>query len=350
MAVGIYDQVIAFDHEKGKCWLIVHAEDGTEGWIKQKETMKILDGAFMPPSFKPATLDWESNMDPDTYEAAATKVLDYIYKGEIYQANIAQRFEADLPEGFEPYAHYQRLREVNPAPHAAYFNLGGGAVISSASPERFVSVRGQVVETQPIKGTRPRVGEKLMDEMYKAALLESKKDRAENIMIVDLMRNDLSKVCRAHSVKVSKLCAVQSFTSVHHLVSTINGVLEDDKTSIDLLRACFPGGSITGAPKIRAQEVIEEIEGALKNGRRGPYCGSIGYIGFDGAMDSSILIRTLVFEDGKVSLSVGSGIVADSDVDDEYQETFHKAEAIFRSFSGLSYEIEEDYLAAMAAE
>lgn len=348
MAVGIYDHLIAFDHAQNKAWIITHAADEAEARIKQKDTLRLLERNHLEQSrnaaapYLPVALNWESNMDTDIYEQAIIKTLDYIYAGEIYQANIAQRFEADLPGDFNTYAHYLRLRDVNPAPFASYFNLGD-AVISSASPERFLTVDGHKVETRPIKGTRPRAGDDALDEHYTRELLNSEKDRAENIMIVDLMRNDLSKVCRARSVEVSQLCGLESFASVHHLVSIVKGELKEDKSALDLLRACFPGGSITGAPKIRAQQVIEEIEDV----RRGPYCGSIGYIGFNGIMDSSILIRTLVYEDRKVSLSVGSGIVADSDIDAEYQETFDKADAIFQSFDGLAYEIEEEYLAAM---
>ena len=222
--------------------------------------------------------------------------------------------------------------------------MGSGIQISSASPERFLTVKDGTVETRPIKGTRPHVGDPAIDQLYRNSLENSEKDRAENTMIVDLLRNDLSKVCDAHSIDVEELCALETFASVHHLVSTITGTLKEDSGPVDLLRACFPGGSVTGAPKIRAMEIIEEIEPL----RRGPYCGAMGYIGFDGAMDSAILIRTLVYQDGAVSLQSGSGVVADSDPDEEYQETFDKADAIFRSFNDYAYEIEEDYLAAMA--
>jgi para-aminobenzoate synthetase component 1 len=197
------------------------------------------------------------------------------------------------------------------------------------------------VETRPIKGTQPRSGNPILDLQYKEKLEASQKDHAENTMIVDLLRNDLSKVCLAASVEVTDLCKLESFASVHHLVSTVRGKLKSGKTALDLLRACFPGGSITGAPKIRAMEIIEELEPT----RRGPYCGAMAYIGFDGTMDSSILIRTLVYDRNKVSLQVGGGIVADSNADQEYQETFDKAAAMFRSFEAPAQADDEELLA-----
>jgi para-aminobenzoate synthetase component 1 len=204
----------------------------------------------------------------------------------------------------------------------------GPLKISSASPERFISVRDRAVETRPIKGTRPRMGDPAVDQLYRNELENSEKDRAENAMIVDLLRNDLSKVCEDHSVEVPALFALEDFASVHHLVSTVTGALRVDKTPADLLRACFPGGSITGCPKVRAMEIIEEQEPH----RRGPYCGALGYLGFNGNMDTNIAIRTLVYTGDTVSFNTGSGIVADSDPAGEYEETFDKAESIFRSF------------------
>ncbi len=208
----------------------------------------------------------------------------------------------------------------------------GDVKISSASPERFFTVKDKRVETCPIKGTRPRSDKLSEDRANKNALIESEKDRAENTMIVDLLRNDLSRVCDAHSIDVTDLCKVESFSNVHHLVSTIHGHLKHDRTPIDLLRASFPGGSITGAPKVRAMEIIDEIEPT----RRGAYCGSIGYIGFDETMDTNILIRTLVFENNAVSLQAGGGIVIDSNPEDEYQETIDKASSLLRSFDSNS--------------
>ncbi len=336
--IGIYDQVFAHDHKTGKSWLITHAPDEAAAKAKQKAFLRILEKAQPIPVFADTELPWESNFDALDYQNQVRKVIEYIHAGDIFQANLSQRFDAELPTGFSPFSHYLRLRDVNAAPFACYMNAGD-VNIASASPERFLTVSDGHVETRPIKGTRPRSGNAAMEEFYKNELLNSEKDRAENTMIVDLLRNDLSRVCTPESVNVTGLCEIESFARVHHLVSTVTGKLQQDKTPLDLLRACFPGGSITGAPKIRAMEIIEELEPT----RRGPYCGSVGYIGFDGSMDSNILIRTLVYQGNYVSFQVGGGIVSDSDADSEYEETFHKADAIFQSFAGgVSTECFED--------
>jgi para-aminobenzoate synthetase component I len=245
-------------------------------------------------------------------------VREYILAGDIFQANLSQRLQAPLSGS--PQSLYARLRAGTPAPYAAYFDMGG-AVLVSSSPELFLRLRGSSVETQPIKGTAPRSADPLEDAGRVAALARSEKDRAENVMIVDLLRNDLSRVCRDESVRVPRLCEVESHGPVHHLVSTVTGELRSECDAIDLLRASFPGGSITGAPKIRAMEVIAELEPT----QRGPYTGSIGYIGFDGSMETSIVIRTFVVKAGVAYFQVGGGIVADSDPDREYQETMDKA-------------------------
>ncbi|MFK7839714.1 MAG: aminodeoxychorismate synthase component I [Bdellovibrionales bacterium] len=327
MAVGIYDTVIAFDHDKKQSWIITHANDYQTAKRKQDYILSIVEGIEEPQPETDITIDWHANFSRHDYEQRIRKTIDYIKAGDIFQANIAQRFDAKLPEDFNPFEHYLRLRQINAAPFACYMNTGN-TKISSASPERFLSSRQGRVFTQPIKGTRPVSQDQEIDEAARKDLLHSEKDKAENTMIVDLLRNDLSKVCKTDSVEVSDLCALETFASVHHLVSTIRAELKEDKTPVDLLKACFPGGSITGAPKIRAMEIIEELEPS----RRGPYCGSIGYIGFDGTMDTNILIRTLVYEGNTVSLQSGGGIVVDSDPSDEYQETLDKARAMFKSF------------------
>ncbi len=327
MAVGIYDQVLAHDHLLKKTWLFTHARNEHEARQKSEFLMGIFTQDYDQPDYLPCELDWRANFAKEDYIADVQKIIDYIYAGDIFQANMSQRFEAPLPDGFDPFIHYLNMRQVNAAPFSTYMNIGD-VKISSASPERFLTVRDRHVETKPIKGTRPHVNDFKQDRAYKAELQESEKDRAENTMIVDLLRNDLSKACEAHSISVPELCKLETFASVHHLVSTVHGKLSEGKTAIDLLRSCFPGGSITGAPKIRAMEIIEELEPT----RRSAYCGSMGYIGFDGNMDTNILIRTLTYEGGKVSFQVGGGIVADSVPEEEYQETLHKAEAIFRSF------------------
>lgn len=222
-----------------------------------------------------------------------------------------------------------RLRQQNPAPFAAFLHTPEAQILST-SPERFLALHDGQVETKPIKGTRPRcLQDAAQDAAIAQELLNSNKDRAENVMIVDLLRNDLSKVCELGSVRVPHLFALESFARVHHLVSTVTGRLAANKTALDLLRACFPGGSITGAPKLRAMQIIEELEPQ----RRGVYCGSIGYVGFDGQMDSNIAIRTLIYAQAQLRFWVGGGIVADSHMDAEYAETFAKAEAIFRALS-----------------
>ncbi len=327
MAVGIYDQVLAHDHLENRTFMITHARDAREATVKKDFLLDIYRRPYEVARYHPSPLDWSSNFTQKTYQNAVQRVIDYIYEGDIFQANLSQRFDAELPRGFDPIAHYMHMRTLNPVPYGAYMNIGA-VKIASASPESFLTVNGKHVVTSPIKGTRPRFDDPAHDQSSAQDLQGSEKDKAENTMIVDLMRNDLSRVCKAETIEVSKLCGLESFSKVHHLVSHIEAELEDNKTALDLMRACFPGGSITGAPKVRAMEIIEELEGIS----RGPYCGSVGYIGFDGVMDSSILIRTLVYEQNRVSLSVGGGIVADSNPEAEYRETLDKAQGVMRSF------------------
>jgi len=259
-----------------------------------------------------------SNLSRAAYANAFKRVQAYIRAGDCYQVNLAQRFTATAAG--DPWAAYCRLRTLNPAPFSAYLKTPFGEVLSS-SPERFLSLRHGQVKTQPIKGTSPRGVNAAEDAALRQALSQSEKDRAENLMIVDLLRNDLGRVCRPGSIQVPTLFATETYASVHHLVSTVRGELRDDEDAASLLRACFPGGSITGAPKIRAMQIIEEIEPH----RRGVYCGAIGYLGFDGAMDTNIAIRTIVHSGGEVRLWAGGGLVYDSDSEQEYRETFDKA-------------------------
>ncbi len=328
MAVGLYDRVVAFDHAHRRASLIVLAEDEKDAQAKFEHFKALVaNNITLPTPGVGADIRWTSNFMQKSYESAVQKIIDYIYAGDIFQANLSQRFTADLPPGFDPFAHYLVLRAVNAAPFASYMNFGSFQ-ISSASPERFLQVRDRQAETRPIKGTRPRAADSVQDKALRQELVNSEKDHAENAMIVDLMRNDLSKVCEDFSIRAPQLCEPESFASVHHLVSVVTGTLRADRSPVDLLRACFPGGSITGAPKVRAMEIIEEFEPV----RRGPYCGALGYIGFNGAMDTNIAIRTIVYERDKAWFNAGGGIVADSNPAAEYQETLDKAAAIFRSF------------------
>ena len=322
MAIGIYDWVLLVDHQLQECWLLSQGRSpATHGQWRQliAQFSQAVDEEESNPFHVEGRL--RSNMTRAEYQRSFQRIQHYIHEGDCYQVNFAQRFE--LPVSGDPWWAYRKLRQVNPAPFAAYFNLPDLQLLSF-SPERFLHVYQNQVETRPIKGTLPRDDDPQRDKMLAGQLQRSEKDRAENLMIVDLLRNDLGKSCKPGSVKVPSLFDIESFTSVHHLVSTVTGELAADKNAIDLLKGCFPGGSITGAPKLRAMQIIEELE----PDRRGIYCGSIGYLGFDGGMDSNIAIRTLIHIDGKLSFSAGGGIVADSDPEAEYAETFHKISAI----------------------
>ncbi|MCK6418704.1 MAG: aminodeoxychorismate synthase component I [Alphaproteobacteria bacterium] len=327
LAIGFYMTFISADHQTGETCLHLRAEDDAQAQEKKKKIIEAIACTAIP-DYKSCAPSWQENLDDAEFAARVQRLIDYIRAGDLFQANMTRAFDAVLPDDFDPLAHYFHLRRVCPAPFSAYMNLGGGRVIASASPERFLQVQDGMITTCPIKGTRPRGKDSAKDKYNRAELENSAKDRAENIMIVDLMRNDLSKICTPDSVDVEKLCDVESFSSVHHLVSTVRGRLADGQTALDALRACFPGGSITGAPKIRAMEIIEELEPA----RRGAYCGALAFIDPQGNMDSNILIRTLVYESGHVRLQTGAGITADSIPAEETQETHDKARAILGSF------------------
>ncbi|WP_198245130.1 aminodeoxychorismate synthase component I [methane-oxidizing endosymbiont of Gigantopelta aegis] len=319
MAVGIYHWAVIVDHHKQQTHLIGHhlSEDVWETLIDQ---FSLLPAVPQDDSF--SVLETPvSNMDRDYYAKAFDKIQHYLKEGDCYQVNLAQRFSAPCQGNL--WLAYRYLRQINAAPFSSYINLPDVQVLSS-SPERFLSVNDGEVETKPIKGTRSRKFSEQLDVLQIGALIESRKDRAENVMIVDLLRNDISKCCKPGSVKVPRLFDIESYATVHHLVSTVKGELKHDQHALDLLRSCFPGGSITGAPKIRAMEIIEELEPH----RRGVYCGSIGYIGFNGNMDTNIAIRTLVHSDGCIRLWAGGGIVNDSSMEEEYQESFDKAAAL----------------------
>ena len=329
MAVGLYDVVAAFDHEKREAWIISTgfpaAGDARTARAKARaDALAAALGTLAPAVPERPRARWIPESTRAEHESRVAQTLEAIRAGEIYQANVTQRFLAHLPKNAAPFDLYRLLRARSPAPFAAFLNAGDMALIS-ASPERFLSLdpRG-LVETRPIKGTRPRGKTPAEDAGLAQELLASPKDRAENLMIVDLLRNDLSRVCEPGSIQVPELCALESFPAVHHLVSSVTGRMRSGLGAVDLLRAAFPGGSITGAPKIHAMEIIH----ALEPRPRGPYCGALAWMGFNGAMDSSIVIRTLVKAGDQLIAQAGGGIVADSDPTQEYDESLTKVAAL----------------------
>lgn len=319
MAVGIYQWAVVVDHQQELSYLVGRA-GSHEYWQRLIKQFSAYPEQVNIGTFK-VTGEIQSNMTKEAYSQAFSRIKEYLKEGDCYQVNLAQRFIANC-QG-DPWAAYCQLQKINSAPFSGFLNVPGVQVLCS-SPERFLKVSDGLVETKPIKGTRRRKANALANQQQIDELQSSHKDRAENVMIVDLLRNDISKNCMPSSIKVPKLFDVESYATVHHLVSTISGQLASGSHALDLLRSCFPGGSITGAPKIRAMEIIEELEPH----RRGIYCGSIAYIGFDGNMDSNITIRTLVHSDSSIRFWAGGGIVNDSLLEDEYQESFDKAEAM----------------------
>lgn len=349
LAIGLYDVVVAFDHLTEQAWLISqgwpertqttrrlrarrrladfqsHLQErlGTKAGDQSRREPQISSRKILGPNHIVGRGAVHSNFTAETYRKSVARAIEYIRAGDIFQVNLAQRLLH--PANRHSTELYMNLRRENPAPFAGYFDLGDAQVIS-ASPERFLRVAQRTVETRPIKGTRPRRRGDEADLYAGDDLRASEKDRAENIMIVDLMRNDLSRVCDVDSVKVTQYCEIETYQFVQHLVSAVRGELAADRTVIDLVRASFPGGSITGAPKIRAMQIIAEIEPHA----RGAYCGSLGFLSSGGAMDLSILIRTITASGGWWQFPVGGGIVAQSDPAREYDETWHKAEGLLR--------------------
>ena len=319
MAIGIYTWAVIVDHHQQQSYLVGYADSDAQ-WQELIEQFSVLKTSESETPFS-VTSAITSNMDESTYATAFKKIKQYLKEGDCYQVNLAQRFVANCTGA--PWTAYLKLRALNTAPFSCYLNLPNLQVLSS-SPERFLKVTQRLVQTKPIKGTRPRKTDIFEDEQQKQSLQNSDKDKSENLMIVDLLRNDIGKTCKKGSVKVPLIFNVESYATVHHLVSTVTGVLEDDQHALDLLKTCFPGGSITGAPKIRSMEIIEELE----PNRRGVYCGAIGYIGFNGNMDTNIAIRTLVHSNDTIRFWAGGGIVNDSEMADEYQESFDKAKAL----------------------
>lgn len=348
--LGCYDWVIAWDHQLERAWLISTGLPETgparsrRASERQASIRALLVGECRSPSppsrpsahrtattpapLHPFAAGIRSTFTRSGYCDAVRRVIDYLFAGDIFQANLSHRLQGQLAE--PPFDLYRRLRRHNPAPFAAYLDFGE-LVVASSSPERFlrVSPGTRVVEARPIKGTRPRGSSPADDAALRQELSESEKDRAEHVMIVDVLRNDLARVCRPGSVRVPELFALEQYATVHHLVSTVVGELAPDRDVVDLLRAAFPGGSITGAPKIRAMQIIAELEPT----QRGVYCGSIGYLSVTGALDTSIVIRTYLVLGEDVYFQVGGGIVADSDPEQEYRETLDKARGLISALS-----------------
>jgi para-aminobenzoate synthetase component 1 len=341
LAVGIYDWVISWDHVENRAWIVSSGlGDGTragnrlaqvKSWLATTPLRTERPDAvcYMP---EPSHYSFEvcpivgSNFTPAEFRAATSRIIEYIHAGDCYQVNLSQQLSC--PNTIDVCNIYEQLRSTNPAPFAGFLAINSKQTLLSASPEQFLRVdHTGCVTTRPIKGTRPRSHDPARDAANLAVLQLSEKDRAENVMIVDLLRNDLGKVCEYGSIKVERVCEPESHPTVHHLVSEVTGQLRKGKTALDLLIAAFPGGSVTGAPKIRAMEIITELEPDA----RGAYCGSLGYIGFNGTMDMNILIRTMTADSITVRFNVGAGIVADSDPEKEYFETLVKAEGMLQA-------------------
>jgi para-aminobenzoate synthetase component I len=339
LMIGFYDLVISFDQVEKRAWIIStgfpeagikqqqRAEERLQ-WLSQQLSNEVTTSLL----HDMANFNTHTDINATEYQNKVQKIIDYILAGDVFEANLSRRFQGQLPEDCDPFDIYRQLRGCNPAPFAAYLNFKD-TILASASPERFVKLSQGDVEARPIKGTCPRGKTEDEDILLAQALIRSQKDRAENIMIVDLMRNDLSKVCRDYSVSVPQLCGLESYATVHHLVSVVTGKLQENRAAMDLLQAVFPGGSVTGAPKLRAMEIIAELEPT----QRGPYCGSIGYIGFDGTMDTSITIRTFSIKDRIITFQTGGAVVADSSPLEEHNETLTKAAALFQAL-GVQYD------------
>jgi len=350
VALGVYDWVISFDHIQQRAWLISTGVSpgnasleqsgiragmrlaNVKAWLENPnpgpalttETRGVSPLSLSPQFPLAGNAGVTSNFSRDEYIAAVRRAVEYVHAGDCFQVNLSHRLLAPLRE--HPLGLYARLRKRSPAPFGAYFDAGSFQVLS-ASPERFLKVSNGEIETRPIKGTRPRGATPAEDAALANELRDSPKDRAENVMIVDLLRNDLGRVSEYGSVQVTKLCEVETFPQVHHLVSEVRGRLRPGCGPFEILRATFPGGSVTGAPKVRAMEIIAELE----RNARGAYCGALGFLGFDGTCDLNILIRTMTAAQGWVQFPVGGGIVADSDPQREYEETLHKAAGMLRA-------------------
>ncbi|MEN9755423.1 MAG: Para-aminobenzoate synthase component 1 [Pseudomonadota bacterium] len=335
LSFGFYDVVFAHDALTKKSFLISSGFpefDDRRRLSRAEERLQLFEAKLKthPRALKnnPPVKNWHSNFTKADYEAAVVEVIEAILRGDIFQANLSQCFTAKRPQVYDPLTFYLALRDISPAPFVAYIE-SRDVTYTSNSPERFLKLEHTgFIEARPIKGTARRSSDPTEDRALAHALLESEKDRAENTMIVDLLRNDLSRVAKTGSVRVPTLCGLETYANVHHLVSVIEATLKPEYDLFDLIRATFPGGSITGAPKIKAMDIIAEQEKTP----RGVYCGAMGYISFDGTMDLNIAIRTATFTKDEIRFSAGGGITALSDPDSEYRETLVKAERLFKAF------------------
>lgn len=331
--IGVYDWALVQDHKLRKSHFVCqHLDAGAQSALNRLEELAEANDTTAPTHFA-LTSELCGAWSYAEYSRAFDQVQDYIQAGDCYQINLSQRYSARY-QG-DPAALYLKLRKQTSAPFSAYFGCDdiaghGDCSIVSFSPERFLNVQGKLIATQPIKGTAPRAADPATDAANAQWLLDSEKDRAENLMIVDLLRNDIGKSCEPGSINVPQLFELQSFAAVHHLVSTVQGRLRPDLHPLDALRSAFPGGSITGAPKLRAMEIIEELEPY----RRSVYCGSMFYAGYNGNMDSSIMIRTILCDAGELYCWGGGGIVADSTVAAEYQEIEDKIGRLLKTLRG----------------
>jgi para-aminobenzoate synthetase component 1 len=320
LALGSYDAYLEFDHAREEVRVHGHGD--------ASHLARALEHAGMREATQHRPLrSWTSSLSRPDYEAAVRHAIDYIRAGDVFQVNLAQRLSS--PWSGDPFALYARVRQTSPGPFMALMRLGDADVIS-ASPERFLRRRGDLIETRPIKGTRPRGDTARLDRRLAAELRRSEKDRAENVMITDLARNDLGRVARYGSVRVRRLCALERHPGVHHLVSVVEAHLAEGVQPADIVRATFPPGSVTGAPKMRAMEIIEELEPV----RRGVYCGSLGWIDPSGDLELSVAIRTFVASAGLLTLHVGGAVVADSDPAGEWHETMHKGARLLAAAGG----------------
>lgn len=339
---GFYDRVLTIDHPQKKLYVTSSGLPEKNKSLREKRAagrLEHVERALARPSARehfssdsPKCLsDFSSNFTKDEYLATIRKVLDHISRGDIYQLNLSQRFTYDTAgENVDPLEIYRSLRRLSPVSFGGYFDAGVARLISN-SPEMFLRLRGGLAQTRPMKGTRPRGQGTLEDQRLKNEIARSEKDKAELLMVTDLERNDLGKVCDYGSVRVSEMRAIEEYQYVFQATSSVEGILRADHDCFDLIEACFPGGSITGCPKIRAMEIIEELEPT----RRGPYTGSMGYIDFSGNMDLNVLIRTLIHRGQKIYFQVGGGIVADSTPEGEYEETLVKARALRACLAGM---------------